>query len=84
MGTLVHRDAGELERIAREMFRSRVIGPEAIDRLLASRSSVINTDHNRWIEYATPRWNWSEIDWVPRNLAYLREFENTPQLAVLP
>jgi len=31
---------------------------------------VINTDHNRWIEYATPRYNVSSYDWRTDNLAF--------------
>jgi hypothetical protein len=31
---------------------------------------VINTDHNRWLEYATPLYNASAADWQQTNLDY--------------
>jgi hypothetical protein len=50
------------------------MNPDAVDRMIASHAAVINTDHNRWLEYSTPRYNSSNADWVARNLAFLKSF----------
>jgi hypothetical protein len=34
----------------------------------------INTDHNRWIEYATPRYQSSSADWVGTNLDFVSQY----------
>ncbi len=80
MKLLIKRPTSEQQRIADEMFRSRILSPGEVDRMLHQaeahgRPAVINTDHNRWLEYATPRYNSSNADWVSRNLAFLRSFE---------
>jgi len=80
MKLLIQRAPAEQARIADEMFHSRVMSPDAVDRMLAQalaqgQPAVINTDHNRWLEYATPRYNSSNADWVARNLAFLRGFD---------
>jgi len=74
MSSLIHRDPADANRIARGLLQTQVATPPAIDRMIAAGHPVINTDHNRWIEYATPRYNVSSEDWVARNLAALRGF----------
>jgi spermidine synthase len=76
MKLLVRRSPEEQAKVADEMFRSRVMSAEAVDRMIAAQPAVINTDHNRWLEYATPRYNSSNADWVTRNLAFLNRFQN--------
>jgi hypothetical protein len=71
---LIQRTPAEQAQIAEEMFHSRVMSPDAVDRMLAQVPAVINTDHNRWLEYATPRYNSSNAPWIARNLAFLRGF----------
>jgi spermidine synthase len=78
---LIRRTPPEQAQITDEMFHSRVMSPDAVDRMIADaaahgRPAVVNTDHNRWLEYATPRYNSSNADWVSRNLAFLRSFES--------
>jgi len=46
------------------------MSPDAVDAMIAELHPVINTDHNRWIEYATPRYNATSRDWKAENLAY--------------
>jgi hypothetical protein len=52
--------------------RSRLMDAPTVDAMLRELHPVINTDHNRWIEYATPRYNVSPHDWVADNLAFFR------------
>jgi hypothetical protein len=43
--------------------------------MIATIPPIINTDHNRWLEYATPQYNVSAVDWDTRNVRFLRGFE---------
>ncbi len=47
---------------------------EAVERLLRDVRPRINTDHNRWIEYATPRYQSSGYDWQTHNLRFLARY----------
>jgi spermidine synthase len=76
MRLLIRRTPAEQEKVASEMFDSRVMSPEAVDRMIAAVPAVINTDHNRWLEYATPRYNSSNLDWIAVNLAFLKSYQN--------
>ena len=66
--------AADRERLPREMSDSEVLAADGVDRLVAGAHAVINSDHSRWLEYATPRYNWMDVDWMARNLEYLRNF----------
>ena len=59
-------DAGWSDRI----LRARLMSAEAVDTMVRELEPVIETDHNRWIEYATPRYNVSSHDWRTDNLAF--------------
>jgi spermidine synthase len=62
-------------QIAQEMVRAELLGSEGVDGLIASRHPVVNTDHNRFIEYDTPRYSSSERDWRGYNIAFFRGWE---------
>jgi spermidine synthase len=59
--------------------RALLLSPEAVDRLVAELHPIINTDHNRWIEYMTPRYQASTFDWMAQNRAYLAGFNRPSQ-----
>jgi len=63
-----------------QVFDSRLLTPAAVDRLLGQGQHGINTDHNRWIEYATPRYNWTDDDGTA-NLAWLKSFADPSPVA---
>ena len=73
---IVGIDGPEADKLARDLLHSRVMSPEAVDALIRGLNPVINTDHNRWLEYATPRYNSSGEDWVARNLQTMRGYES--------
>ena len=52
------------------MLRARLLSVEEVDVMVRELKPVINTDHNRWIEYATPRYNVSFHGWRVTNLAF--------------
>jgi spermidine synthase len=60
---------GDPEAVAK-VANDRLMSPAAVDAMIAELHPVINTDHNRWIEYATPRYNGTSHDWKAENLAY--------------
>jgi spermidine synthase len=57
-----------------QVFDSRLLSPAAVDHLLGQSHYGLNTDHNRWIEYATPRYNWIDDDGGAANLMWLKSF----------
>ena len=63
------------------VFDSQVLSPAAVDRLLSQRQYLLNTDHNRWIEYATPRYNWTDDDGGAANILWLKGFAEPPVTA---
>ena len=61
-----------------EILACRLLDTAAVSRLAATRSPIINTDWNRWIEFSTPRYNISATDWMTvnqKNLASLSVLE---------
>lgn len=73
-----------LAELEKNMYDSRVLDTSGVDRLLSSAKPVINTDHNRWLEYATPRYNWTDDNWPSINLAWLRSFAASNAAALRP
>jgi len=63
-----------LTDLQQQIFDSRILDPAGVDRLLKTGHPAINTDHNRWLEYATPRYNWTDHVWEDSNLAWLKSF----------
>ena len=63
-----------------EIEAALVVGPRGVDRLVRENHFVINTDHNRWIEYASPRYEASSFDWVPVNRSFLAAYERAPAI----
>jgi len=59
-----------------QVFDSQLLSPVAVDRLLSQGQYGINDDHNRWIEYATPRYNWTDDDGGAANLVWLKSFSD--------
>lgn len=69
---LVHELGGErqAESYMHALLRSKLVDSGAMRRLL-QRGPVINTDWNRFLEYATPRYALSSADWPEINLRHL-------------
>lgn len=63
----------ELERRYRsaslvdELYASVLVTPDGVARVVNDFRPVINTDHNRWLEYTTPRYQSSSFDWLSYN-----------------
>jgi len=61
------------------------MSPADVSQFVGLRYPVINTDHNRWIEYATPRYNVSSHDWRTENLAFFtRRWDRSGTMSAPP
>jgi spermidine synthase len=60
--------------LAAELEAARVLDPRGVDQLVRENRPNIITDHNRWIEYASPRYAPSSYDWVTHNLRFLSQY----------
>jgi spermidine synthase len=63
---------GRAGQILDDMTHAELLSSAGVEAMIASRKPVINTDHNRYIEYDTPRYSSSERDWRAYNIAYFR------------
>jgi hypothetical protein len=53
---------------------SRLLSPANLDLLLRDYPTPINTDRNRYLEYATPRENLSDQRWDRINMEFFNRF----------
>ncbi len=71
-GGVALKDAqGLMDRI----LQGRLLSEQAVDRMIRELRPVINTDQNRHIEYATPKYSSSERDWAKYNVEFLKQWE---------
>ncbi len=61
-------------KLVDELYGSRLAASEGIARLIHDTRPTINTDHNRWIEYSTPRYQSSSYDWITHNMKFLAQY----------
>jgi spermidine synthase len=64
-------------RLVDELYASVLIPPSALTRLADDFQPVINTDHNRWLEYSTPRFQSSSFDWLRYNVRLFSKYRNS-------
>src|SRR5262249_55877198 len=57
-----------------EFLASRLLTNSEVDALLRAHAPIISNDRNRWLEYSTPRYNVSDVDWGDVNLKNLRSY----------
>jgi spermidine synthase len=57
-----------------ELSHSEILGPAGVEALIHALHPIINTDHNRFIEYSTPVHMSSERDWPAYNLAFFAQW----------
>jgi spermidine synthase len=64
------------DRLVDELYTSVLVSPAGLPRLLGDFHPVINTDHNRRLEYATPRYQSSSFDWLGHNSRLFSQYRN--------
>ncbi len=67
--------SADANRLVTELDRARLVSSQGVEALIRDAHPQINTDHNRWLEYATPRYQSSSFDWIAYNLAYLAKYK---------
>ncbi len=55
----------------RQLLASQLLAPPEVRQLVLDETPVLNTDRNRLLEYWTPRYNITKVDWVRVNLRRL-------------
>ena len=63
--------ADRARNLVEKLSEGELLSPAGVDALIAGTKPIINTDHNRYIEYATPKYASSERDWRAYNIPYL-------------
>ncbi len=71
--------AGRRERLG-ELAAGRLLAPDEVDALLVAKSFPRNSDSNRFLEYATPRYNLSRAPHEQQNLRALGRYAKFPPL----
>jgi spermidine synthase len=61
-------------RLVDELAHSELLSQAGVEALIRALHPIINTDHNRFIEYSTPARVSSERDWVAYNLAFFSQW----------
>jgi hypothetical protein len=65
----------EAAKLVDGISAARLLYPAGVARLVRDLHPPIDTDHNRWLEYATPRYQSGSYDWVSHNLRFLRRYQ---------
>lgn len=66
--------AEHAHRLVDELSHSEILSQSGADALIHALKPIINTDHNRFIEYSTPARVSSERDWSAYNLAFFSQW----------
>lgn len=76
-GGLAVKDAQDLMG---RILQGRLLSERAVDRMIRQLQPVINTDQNRHLEYATPKYSSAERDWAKYNLEVLKQWEKQGEI----
>lgn len=71
-------EPGKSRAYLKSVLASRLLAPEEVTRLVRSVRLEINTDRNRYLEYATPRYNLSSLNYGEGNVKVLGQFAKFP------
>jgi spermidine synthase len=66
------------------LVSSRILAPVDVDRLSRFPDVHLNTDGNRFLEYATPRYNYRRDDMIGANVVALVSLASSPAIAIAP
>ena len=75
IGPEAEENPEQVEELSR-LLASRLLSEADVDRMLAARPFHLNTDANRWLEYATPRYNLVKRDLYTENLNSLAQWSS--------
>jgi spermidine synthase len=72
-------DEASMKQHLKKILASRLLAPEDVDRLVRQYAFEINSDANRFLEYATPKYNLSQENHIFSNINILIPFATFPQ-----
>jgi spermidine synthase len=61
-------------RLVSSLWDARLLGDDGAAALIRDVRPPINTDDNRWLEYASPRYQASSFNWIEYNLRFLAKY----------
>lgn len=64
-------DDATAQRKMDDILSSELLDTNSVTHLVETSAPVINSDWNRWIEFSTPRYNVSDVDWMTVNRQHL-------------
>jgi spermidine synthase len=70
--------ATEVETRLQTLWASQLLAPDAVKRVVESVKPVLNTDRNRYLEYASPRFNYDPHDTYSESLVALARAATFP------
>lgn len=62
------------------ILQGRLLSEPEVDRMIRELRPVINTDQNRHLEYATPKYSSAQRDWVKYNMEFLKQWEKQGEI----
>ncbi len=77
-GGLALKDA---QALMDRILQGRLLSEPGVDRMILKRRPVINTDQNRYLEYATPKYSSAERDWAKYNVEFLKQWDQPEPVA---
>jgi hypothetical protein len=66
--------AGDAGKLADTLAASQLLDSAGAARLIHDLDPPLNTDHNRWLEFAAPQYRSSSDDLLSHNLELLRKY----------
>ncbi len=79
LAAMLHQREGmaidEAQDLMDRVIRGRLLSERGVDHMLQQMRPVINTDQNRHLEYATPRYSSSQRDWEKYNVDFFKQWE---------
>jgi spermidine synthase len=79
VASMLHQRGGlaldDARNVVDRVLHGRLLSEPGVDRMIREMRPVINTDQNRHLEYATPRYSSAERDWVTYNVNFLKQWE---------
>jgi spermidine synthase len=78
------QNQSEIKTKVGNLLSTRVLAPDDTDRMLQRVEFPINTDGNRYLEYASPKYNLSPLNHAPINILQFSRFATFGSQEALP
>jgi spermidine synthase len=79
LAAMLHQRGGlaldDAQNLMDRVLQGRLLSEQGVDLMIQQMRPVINTDQNRHLEYATPRYSSSQRDWEKYNVNFLKQWE---------